>query len=226
MAERMPMRFYVPGLLYDLAFGVALRGIRKRVAAAVEADGLHPWLDVCCGTGSQFRGSKPSKKKESLGQPKDPSRLACGLDNSFGTVRYAAAWAPGIPFVCGDAASLPFKGAAFRAVSVSFGLHDKSPDVRRAMMAESRRVLAPDGRLIAVDFENPWSAKSRLGAFLVHLIERTAGGDHYRNSRDFLRRGGLRAFLRENGFTEVSRHDIATGSLSIVVARRVEAHAI
>jgi ubiquinone/menaquinone biosynthesis C-methylase UbiE len=204
--------WYVPGRLYDLAFGVILRGVRRRVAAAVRTEDLFPWLDVCCGTGSQFRA---------LGAG-DASGRVIGLDKSAGMVRYAAARAPGIPFVCGDAAQLPFKDGAFRAVSVSFGLHDKSPGVRSAIIREARRVLAPGGRLIAVDFENPWNAKSRVAAFFVWTIERLASGEHYRNGRDFLRRGGLRAFIRENGFEETTRRNIEAGSLSVVVARPVE----
>jgi ubiquinone/menaquinone biosynthesis C-methylase UbiE len=194
---------YLPGRLYDLAFGRMFAGLRKRVARAVESEGLHPWLDVCCGTGSQLRGA---------GAP------AFGLDKSLGFVRYAAARAPGVPFVCGDAAALPFKAGAFRAVSISFGLHEKSPGTRRAMMAEARRVLAPGGRLVAVDFEPAWNARSRAGALFTRAVERLAGGEHYRNGREFLRRGGLRAFLRESGFVEVARRDVATGSIGIVVA--------
>jgi ubiquinone/menaquinone biosynthesis C-methylase UbiE len=154
-----------------------------------------------------------------------PDLFVCGLDKNYGFVRYAAARAPGRPFVCGDAGHLPFKDDSFRAVSVSFGLHDKSPDLRRAMMAEARRVLAPGGRFIAVDFENPRSYKSKVGALAVRIVERLAGSEHYRNGRDFLSRGGLRAFLRENGFVETARHDVEIGSISVVVAR-VESHAI
>jgi demethylmenaquinone methyltransferase/2-methoxy-6-polyprenyl-1,4-benzoquinol methylase len=198
--------WYIPGRLYDLAFGRIFYGSRRRVAAAVERDGLYPWLDVCCGTGGQLRGS---------GGMSGP---VFGLDKSCDMIRYAAARAPGRPFVCGDAGRLPFKDEAFRAVTVSFGLHDKSPDLRRAMMAEASRVLAPGGRLIAVDFENPWSAKSKVGALAVRAVERLAGGEHYRNGRDFLKRGGLRAFLWESGFVEVSRRDIEIGSISFVVA--------
>jgi len=204
--------WYVPGRLYDLAFGGLLRGVRRQVARAVRAEGLYPWLDVCCGTGSQFRGH---------GSGDGPGRVI-GLDKSAGMVRYAAVRAPGLPFVCGDAARLPFKDGAFRAVTVSFGLHDKSPDVRSAMMREARRVLSPGGRLIAVDFENPWNAESRAGAFLVRTIERLVGGEHYRNGRDFLKRGGLRAFIRENGFEETLRRNVEVGSLGVVVVRVVE----
>jgi hypothetical protein len=79
--------------------------------------------------------------------------------------------------------------------------------------------LSPGGRLIAVDFERPWDIKSRIGALFVRGIERLARGEHYRNGREFLRRGGLRGFLRESGFVEVSRRDVAAGSLGLVVAR-------
>ena len=220
--------WYLPGRLYDLAFGGISRGLRRRVSAAVEQEDLYPWLDVCCGTGSQFRGLKDVKKRGSnlpFAQKRvkgrfDPllDRVVCGLDKSLGFVRYAAARAPGRPFICGDAGQLPFRNGAFRALSISFGLHDKSPELRRAMMAEAKRVLAPGGRLIAVDFENAWSARSRAGALAVRTVERLAEGKHYRNGREFLSRGGLRAFLQESGFTEVSRHDVEIGSISVVVA--------
>jgi ubiquinone/menaquinone biosynthesis C-methylase UbiE len=195
--------------VYDLAFSRMFRGLRKRVARTVEKDRLYPWLDLCCGTGDQLRGC-----------PRDGSGEAVfGLDKSFGFVRYAAARAPHIPFVCGDAACLPFKGSSMRTVSVSFGLHDKSPEIRSAILAEAKRVLKPDGRLVAVDFENPGDAASRAGALFTRAIELLAGREHYGNGREFLRRGGLRGFLRESGFVEVARRDVPIGSLSVVVAR-------
>jgi ubiquinone/menaquinone biosynthesis C-methylase UbiE len=124
-----------------------------------------------------------------------------------------------VPFVCGDAAHLPFKDGSLRAVSVSFGLHDKSAELRSAILQEARRVLGPGGKLIAVDFEDPWNVKSTLGMLFGRAIERLAGREHFANGREFLKRGGLRGFLRKGGFVEVSRRDVATGSLGIVVAR-------
>ncbi len=214
---------YLPGMIYDLAFRWMFKGLRRRVARTVEKDGLYPWLDVCCGTGDQLRGHVPKARVPDLVPDLDPGLgpdgLAIGLDLSLGFVRYAAARAPGVPFVRGDAARLPFKDGSLRAVSISFGLHDKSPELRRAIMEEARRALAPGGRLVAVDFERPWNARARAGALFVHAIERLAGGEHYRNGREFLRSGGLRALLRESGFPEVDRRDVEAGSLAVVVAR-------
>jgi ubiquinone/menaquinone biosynthesis C-methylase UbiE len=207
MSSRRPKgAWYLPGRVYDLAFGLMLRGLRRNVARTVARERLYPWLDVCCGTGDQLRYAPPE-------------RPAFGLDRSLPFLRYAAARAPDIPFVCADAARLPFKPASMGAVSVSFGLHDKDADLRSAILAEAARTLAPGGRLIAVDFENAWDGRSKAGAFFTRAIESLAGRDHYRNGRDFLRRGGLRAFLRENGLIEVERRNVSLGAVGIVVAQ-------
>jgi ubiquinone/menaquinone biosynthesis C-methylase UbiE len=192
-----------------MAFGGILRSVRRRVAAAVAGEGLFPWLDICCGTGSQIRG---------LGRLPD-GRTVIGLDLHPGMIRYAAARAPGRAFVLGDAGVLPFKTGVFMAVSVTLGLHDKDPETRTAMMEEAKRVLTPRGRFVAVDFETPRSPGARFGAIFARAIERMAGDAHYANGRDFLRRGGLAAFLRENGMVEISRRDIGTGSISVIVSR-------
>jgi ubiquinone/menaquinone biosynthesis C-methylase UbiE len=199
--------FYPPGRLYDIVVGLPLRGVRRRVAAWIARENLFPCLDVCCGTGSQVRAFDGHLKAAVI-----------GLDIHPGMLRYAAARTPGAPFVQADARRLPFRNGVFRAVSISFGLHDKTPEDRLEIVKEARRVMTPDGKLICVDFENPWNRTSRFGAFGVDLVERMAGGDHYRNSRRFIRCGGLRSFLRMAGLEEVVRHDIETGSSSIVVA--------
>jgi ubiquinone/menaquinone biosynthesis C-methylase UbiE len=217
--------WYLQGLFYDMAFGRMFRGLRRRVVRTVERDGLYPWLDLCSGTGDQLRAKIPTsgpvteRRSEHGRQRVQECGLAIGLDMHFGFVRYAAVRAPDVPFVCGDAARLPFKDGSARAVSISFGLHDKNPEQREAIIQEARRALAPAGRLIAVDFENPWDAKSRIGALFVWAIERLAPREHYRNGREFLRSGGLRAFLGANGFIEVDRRNVEAGSLAIVVAR-------
>jgi len=186
-----------------------LKAFRRSVAAEVEKTGAFPWLDVCCGTGLQLRGLGPGRK----------GPAAVGLDLNPGMIRYAAARAPDRPFIRGDAALLPFRSGSFRAVTVSFGLHDKSPAIREAMLVEAGRVLAEGGKLVTVDFEIPWDGPSRAGALFTRAIERMAGGDHCRNGRVFLRRGGLRAFLREHGWIETRRRNVAAGSIGIVVGR-------
>jgi ubiquinone/menaquinone biosynthesis C-methylase UbiE len=203
---RFRRSLYLPGRLYDAVLGFPLRLVRRRVARLLLSEGLFPCLDICCGTGSQVR---------LVG---DGRGLALGLDSNFRFMRYAAARAPRSPFINGDAARLPFREAAFRSVIISFGLHDKAPETRTLMAGEARRVLAPGGKMIFVDFEPPWNGASRWGAALTWFIERLAGRDHYANGREFLRRGGLAAFVRENGFEECFRRGVESGSFGLVAA--------
>ena len=60
---------------------------------------------------------------------------------------------------------------------------------------------------------------SRVGSLLTWSIERMAGGKHYRNSKQFLKEGGLHTFIRANRLSPIEKHDIALGNSSIVVAQ-------
>jgi ubiquinone/menaquinone biosynthesis C-methylase UbiE len=199
-------RFYLPGLLYTEILEFPLRGIRKKVGNLVLKNDLFPLLDLCCGPGTQ------------AGLLRRPGRNPLGLDINIGMLRYAASRWPGAHFVCADAAQAPFRPGAFRGIIVSFALHEKKADFRPRLLAEARTLLAPEGRLILVDFERPWDGLSRKAYLYVSVIERLAGIRHFRNGRDFFRRGGLRELIRENGLREVERQNIAAGTCALVLA--------
>jgi SAM-dependent methyltransferase len=205
MAKKQSL-FYPQGLIYDAVFGRLLRSVRLRVARAVAAEDLFPCLDVGCGTGHQLRFLGPK------GGP------VVGLDLGLPVLKYAAARARTPLFVNGDARGLPFRDRTFESVIMSFALHDKNPPDRPRILGEALRLLAPAGRMILVDFEPAWNAASRRGGRLLQLIELLAPRDHYRNGREFIGAGGLRAFLAANRLRECSRHDVEAGSFSVVVA--------
>jgi ubiquinone/menaquinone biosynthesis C-methylase UbiE len=204
--EKKPGRWYMPGVLYDALFERPLRWIRKKVREIVTQRTLFPLLDICCGPGAQL------SSLADLNQP------IFGLDINLRLMKYASARRRGIPFICADATHLPFHPSAFKAVIISFALHEKEPELRRLMLAAAREVLAPGGCLVMVDFEKPWDPKSRRAFLYISVIERLVGREHFRRNRDFLRRGGLRVLLAEDGLAEVSRQDIAAGTCAIVIA--------
>lgn len=194
------------GWIYDAAFNTLLRGPRRRIARELAETRSSPALDVCCGTGSQS------------GEISRAGVAAVGLDLDFGILKYALARRSGVSFVCGDATSLPFRTGAFGSVVITLALHDKRPDARSMILGEARRVLAAEGRLIIMDFEVPWSPKARLASFLISLVERLAGREHFRNGREFLSRGGLKGFLLEHGLRTLSQRTIEVGSLGLAAA--------
>ena len=203
-------RFFIGGLIYDGFLEPPLKNIKKKVAHFVSRYDLYPVLDICCGSGVQcFRIFGNSRGG------------VYGLDLDRKMVRYAVSKYPHIPFVCADAASVPFKDNSLRGVILSYALHDKPPEKRTEILQEVKRLLNPEGKIVFVDFEPPWSMKSRVAKLYVWGIEKMAGKDHFQNGRQFLLAGGLRAFLRRNGLEEVERHDIESAHTSIVVGRFV-----
>lgn len=197
-------------VLYDLVLERPLAGIRRAVGKLAAEAGFYPLLDIGCGPGNQLRRLAANRR------PEDPPCV--GLDINPRALAYAAGRGPGARFVHGEATELPFRPGAFRGVILSFALHEQEPEVRRRMLAAAGEVLGPEGRLVLVDFENPWNPVSRLAYGYISVIERIAGRDHFRRNRDFHRRGGLRALLAESGLVEIRRRDLAAGTCAIVLA--------
>jgi len=71
-----------------------------------------------------------------------------GCDFSRGMLGHARVRARRATWVCGDACRLPFRAASFDALVSTEAFH-WFPD-QRAALAEFRRVLRPDGRLLLV----------------------------------------------------------------------------
>jgi len=198
---------YTPGFIYDKLLEPMLRRIKRRVAGIVSKYGLDSCLDVCCGTGVQcsFIESRGTR--------------VVGLDLDRKMLEFAAMKYPLIPFVCADAAKAPFKPDAFRGLVISFALHDKKEEMRTQIIRESANLIGESGYVVFVDFVKPWNFKSKIGYLFSYLIERMAGGEHFRNGRQFLSAGGLDRFMLKSGIVVVERHDIALGCLSVVLAK-------
>ena len=198
--------FYPPGLIYDGLLEPVLRSIRKKVRELIIKHDLFPVLDLCCGPGAQL--------PYLAGQ----GRLACGSDINLPMLKYAAGRRKKIPFVCADAADTPFRPAAFKGIILSFSLHEKEAPLRPRLIAEAKRLLMPEGRIVLVDFETPWNRASRRASLYIWVIERLAGNEHFRHGREFLAAGGLRALLRENGLEELDRRHVSAGTCAVVLA--------
>lgn len=200
-------RLYLGGLLYDWILEPSLSNIKKRVAQFISRFDLCPVLDICCGSGVQCNRVIENQKG------------VFGLDLDVRMIHYASSKYPRIPFMCADAASIPFKSSSVKGAILSYAIHDKFPEIRTKMLQEVKRILCPDGKVVFVDFEYPWNRISRMASLYIYGIERMAGKDHFRNGRRFLSDGGLRFFLEQNGLEEIARHDVDLAHTGIVVAK-------
>ena len=194
------------GLTYDLFIEPLLKSIKEWIARFIIQHELFPALDICCGTGKQCH--LIAKNRQDI----------LGFDLDFKMIKHASSKYPQIPFICADAAHIPFQKKSLKTVVISYALHEKPLDLRIKILEEAKRLLSPEGKIILVDFENPWNRKSRLGSLLISSIERMAGREHYRNSRQFLKAGGLQALVKTNRLRPTEKYAIELASSSIIVA--------
>ena len=128
-------------------------------------------LDVCAGTGdAAFAFARYAEPSEVVCVDLSRGMLDIGVEKARrkkldGLVR----------FVGGDALRLPFDDGRFDAVSIAFGLRNL-PDYVLGI-AEMRRVLAPGGRLMILEFAPPSRDLYRKGyAFYLGRVVPFVGG--------------------------------------------------
>ena len=130
---------------YDLTNDVLAVGQtrkwRRLVTEALNPQPGQRVLDLAAGTGTS------SESFVRVGAQVVP------CDFSLGMLQVGRKRLPHLPFVAGDAMTLPFADASFDAVTISFGLrniHDPAQGLR-----EMRRVTRPGGRLVVCEFSTP-----------------------------------------------------------------------
>jgi len=130
-----------------MSFGMHRRWKRQSVALALAGRRRARLLDLCCGTGDMAF----------YAERRDPALRVVGLDFTLPMLAVARRRGPGrgsaVRLVQGDALRLPFPDGAFDAITVGYGLRNIA-DPPAAVM-EMRRVLAPGGRVVVLDFGKP-----------------------------------------------------------------------
>jgi len=148
--------------LYDLQLWLERPALDRAAALADVASGER-LLDVATGTGALLRrlADRPVRPAEAVGVDASPAMLARARPLPGGWNLAEA-----------DARTLPFADATFDAVTAAYLLHTLDLPARGAVLAECRRVLRPDGRLVTVTVSQP---RSRVGAWLAGPIISLAG---------------------------------------------------
>lgn len=180
---------------YDPLLGGPLKPLRLSILKALPEDKNIRILDLCSGTGDQLLLLEMAGYRDLHGLDLDPGMIAYAKRNSA-MINYRE----------GDAADTGFPDASFDVVTITLALHDKGQDLRRAIITEAARLLKPEGFILTADFAFDDKTKF-MGRFLITAVEGFAGGEHYRNFKDYRKRGGMLKILPENTFNvkEIAR---------------------
>ena len=184
-------------------------------------------LDLACGTGDIVFAAAPNVQR------------AVGLDVThrmlqLATTREAKGAVVGHPFtgchprfVTGDMLALPFPDRSFTVVTIGYGLRNV-PDLTRSL-EEIRRVLAPHGRVLSLDFNRPSNPIVRA-AYLIYLtVVGSALGfvlhgdpNTYRyipeSIRNYPGAAGVAFMMEQLGFTDVRVIRVLGGLMAIHTA--------
>jgi len=181
--------------IYDPLLSGPLKPLRKAVTMALPIDKNTRILDLCCGTGDQLLTLELAGYTNLHGLDLDPGMIA-----------YAKNKSKNIHFHEGDASNTDFQDTSFDVILISLALHDKNQNLREGIFKEIARLLDSSGYALAADFCFDKQTKL-MGRLLITAIEFNAGGDHYRNFKDYIQRVGMKNILPEGMFDveEVAR---------------------
>jgi ubiquinone/menaquinone biosynthesis methyltransferase len=136
----------------------------------------------------------------------------------------SAARRPTVAFLVGDMLALPFPSGSFDLVTTGYGLRNV-PNLDAAI-SEIRRVLAPGGQFLSLDFNRPDNPIVRA-AYLAYLT--AVGGalgwvlhrdpDTYRyipaSIRQYPGAAAVRRMFEARGFNQVRSHAVLGGLMAI-----------
>jgi demethylmenaquinone methyltransferase/2-methoxy-6-polyprenyl-1,4-benzoquinol methylase len=201
-----------------MSFGLHRRWKRETVRIAFE--GRPPGarlLDLCCGTGDIGFRAEETKGASVRGLDFTLPMLAVARRRRSESGSRAA-------FTQGDALVLPFRDAAFEVITVGYGLRNIADP--QAALVEMRRVLAPGGRAVILDFGKPDNAiaGALYQAFLRTMMP-AVGWLFHRDVETYLYipeslkrypgQRGVADLMRKAGFANVRYEDRLLGTMGI-----------
>ncbi len=170
------------GLFYKVIIDPLLSGIRSGIASHIHTRGSA--IDVACGTGAL------AVRLSSI-----CSRVV-GVDISESMIRAASRTKQSrkiknVDFLILDALDLKgIRDGEFDFATISMAMHQFSAASRPVVLKEMKRVART---VIVADYAVP--LPNSAAGFIIPMMERLAGGEHYENFRSFQESGGIEPLI-------------------------------
>ena len=195
--------------IYDPIFYLALKPIRIAVMNELLEYKEKRILDLCCGTGNQLK----------LLSKHGFRNLYC-LDISDSMLEIAKRSDSSIKIYNEDATKTNFDNASFDVVIISFAIHEKDRNTQQALINEAYRIIKKDGLMLVADyvFDNKTTKFSRI---LISIIERIAGGEHYRNFKNYIHNKGLLSLIKKDKFKLIKYNRMSSGAVTISIYKKI-----
>ena len=185
------MGFYWKGVIYSAVIDPMLSSLRRGVVARVTSDDRV--IDIACGPGTlAFAIALRAQSVTAIDIEEDLISYASRRSDKKGITN--------ISFRAFDASDLScFADNEFDVAVTSMAIHQFEPELAVKILAEMKRIAS---RVIVADYNCPMTP----GVFrsLAYGIENLAGGDHYRNFRNYMAVGGMEFFAAKAGLAIVS----------------------
>jgi len=174
--------------IYDPLLYFFIHPLRKEVMNTLLDYKEKTILDLCCGTGDQFKllAKNDFKNLHCLDVSRD--MLCRAKKNSFNIKIYEE-----------DATKTNFPNESFDLILISFAIHEKNRITQKNFLNETYRILKKDGSLLILDY-NLNKKTSVLVKFIIYIIERIAGREHYVNFKSYIKNKGLLSLINTEKF--------------------------
>lgn len=193
--------------LYDPFFGLFLKPVYRAALDMVRKYHCTRILDMGCGTGAQCT---------LLGIH---GFTVVGIDRSEKMLDVARSKDTMVTYLLSDASRTHLPDNYFDCAILSFVIHTNTPAEMESILAEARRVVKPEGMYILADYGIPSTRKERLASRMVGMIEHFAMEEHKKNYLNYMKLGGIHAFVKKHRLSVVENRTFYAGTIEMVAAR-------
>jgi SAM-dependent methyltransferase len=205
--ERIIRKFMgipVQGYIYRSIIDPLLSRLHKSVVEHIEPS--QRVIDIACGTGAlSIAAARKATYVTAIDLSEDMIITARrgALKQRIYNIRFE---------IC-DASDLSaYKDRQFDVAVTSMSIHQFNSDFAIKVISSMKRISPV---VIIADYNH--HMPRGYGRQIALGIERLAGGDHYRNFRDYIRKGGIHWFARETGLFIRSEVTVSGGVFVITI---------